>query len=427
MPIISGIIGGNAAKRAGNYINYVGQSAGAGVENAGAQAAAGTEAAAGAGQGEINAATGQGQAGVTGAVQSGQAGVNAAGQQAISGVYGATNTANQALGNIYGSQIGMMSPYLQTGATGTNALAGYVNNPFQAPTAAQAEATPGYQFQLQQGLQGVQQQLGATGGGASGGELKALTQYGQGVASTYYQNAFNNALSAYNTNVNTAEGAAAQGLNATGQTNQAAENFGNQYAANTINAGTYAGNTGLNTAMYGSNLGYSGATYNAGLGEQGAQASANMGLQGAITGGNQNMLGAEEGGNFYMQGAQGAAAGTVGQANSYGNAINYGSNLLMGGLMGGFGNIFNPGGTFGSSSGLNSGLPFGSIGPTSGTNPIYGPGVQPGQLVTNMNAGNQGIINQLNTQYGTGNPYATAGPAMPPGQAPNPYANIFLQ
>ena len=61
---------------------------------------------------------------------------------------GATGQANQALGNIYGGQLGMESPYLQTGQAGTNALANQVANPFQAPTAAQAEATPGYQFRL---------------------------------------------------------------------------------------------------------------------------------------------------------------------------------------------------------------------------------------------------------------------------------------
>lgn len=46
---------------------------------------------------------------------------------------------------------------------------------------------PGYQFQYDQGLQGLQRQLAASGGTQSGAALKAATQYGQ----NYANNAFN--------------------------------------------------------------------------------------------------------------------------------------------------------------------------------------------------------------------------------------------
>lgn len=46
---------------------------------------------------------------------------------------------------------------------------------------------PGYQFQYDQGLQGLQRQLAAGGGSQSGAALKAAQQYGQ----NYAQNAFN--------------------------------------------------------------------------------------------------------------------------------------------------------------------------------------------------------------------------------------------
>jgi hypothetical protein len=44
---------------------------------------------------------------------------------------------------------------------------------------------PGYQFQLQQGEQAAQRNLAARGLLNSGAGLKALTQYGQGMASSY--------------------------------------------------------------------------------------------------------------------------------------------------------------------------------------------------------------------------------------------------
>lgn len=46
----------------------------------------------------------------------------------------------------------------------------------------QFQASPGYQFALQQGLQGTQRQMTAAGLGGSGAEEKALERYGQGLA-----------------------------------------------------------------------------------------------------------------------------------------------------------------------------------------------------------------------------------------------------
>ena len=79
---------------------------------------------------------------------------------------------------------------------------------FQAPTAAEAAATPGYQFQFDQGLNALQRSQAATGI-TGGGAAKAAEQYGQGLASTNYQQAYNDALGTYGTNLNTAQGALA--------------------------------------------------------------------------------------------------------------------------------------------------------------------------------------------------------------------------
>ena len=62
---------------------------------------------------------------------------------------------------------------------------------------AELQATPGYQFQLEQGLQGVNNSAAARGGLLSGANMKAINDYAQGQASTGYQNAWDRAQSAY--------------------------------------------------------------------------------------------------------------------------------------------------------------------------------------------------------------------------------------
>ncbi len=68
---------------------------------------------------------------------------------------------------------------------------------FQNPTAEEAAATPGYQFALQQGLQGVERGAAAKGTLLTGGTLKGLAQYGSGLASQTYGDTWNRA---YQTN-----------------------------------------------------------------------------------------------------------------------------------------------------------------------------------------------------------------------------------
>lgn len=62
---------------------------------------------------------------------------------------------------------------------------------------AELQATPGYQFQLEQGLQGVNNSAAAKGGLLSGANMKAINDYAQGQASTGYQNAWDRAQTAY--------------------------------------------------------------------------------------------------------------------------------------------------------------------------------------------------------------------------------------
>jgi hypothetical protein len=166
------------------------------------------------------------------------------------------NSENQALGfqqNILGQNQSNYAPYLSAGANATGNLNEMLGTPgqglltpwtntFTAPTAAQAEQTPGYQFQLQQGENAIQNSAAARGGLLSGQTLADMNSFGQGLASTNYQNTFNNALQQYNSAYNTFQnnqnntynrlfGMSNQGLNATGQmgnlNQMGAQNFGN--------------------------------------------------------------------------------------------------------------------------------------------------------------------------------------------------------
>lgn len=59
------------------------------------------------------------------------------------------------------------------------------------------QATPGYQFQLNQGLQSVNNSAAAQGSLLSGRQLQAVNDYAQGVASQGYQSAWDRAQAAY--------------------------------------------------------------------------------------------------------------------------------------------------------------------------------------------------------------------------------------
>lgn len=79
----------------------------------------------------------------------------------------------------------------------------YPGGTFTAPTAAQARATPGYQFALNQGEGAVNAGAAANGSLLTGGTLNAEQQFGQGLADTNYNTTYNQALQGYNTNYNT--------------------------------------------------------------------------------------------------------------------------------------------------------------------------------------------------------------------------------
>src|SRR5580698_184113 len=130
---------------------------------------------------------------IGGGIMQGQAAQNAAAAQASRAQQAQQLEANnQAQGidfqnSVWSGTKAAEAPYQSLGLTAANAYAGLLNNPFTAPTLAQAEATPGYQFNLRQGTQAIGEQAASTGNLLSGNTGVALQKYGQGLATTTYQ------------------------------------------------------------------------------------------------------------------------------------------------------------------------------------------------------------------------------------------------
>jgi hypothetical protein len=104
------------------------------------------------------------------------------------------------------------------------------------------EATPGYQWNLEQGIRGVN--LSGVGSGLSGAQAKAAARYATGLADSTYQNQFNNAntnkQNAFNFLLNSAQ----PGMTAAGTYAAAGTTAGNAALSNTQAVGnTISGNT----------------------------------------------------------------------------------------------------------------------------------------------------------------------------------------
>jgi hypothetical protein len=138
------------------------------------------------------------------------------------------------------------APYREAGY---NALANLQRTAGNVPAAfkfgaGDYQADPGYAFRLTEGQKALDRQAAARGGLISGGALRAAQRYGQEMGSQEYGNAYNRALTSYNTDVarenqlyNRQAGLAGIGQTATNLVGQAGQN----YATNVGNLMTGAG------------------------------------------------------------------------------------------------------------------------------------------------------------------------------------------
>lgn len=197
-----------------------------------------------------------GGAALLGGYLQGQAAQGAADTQA-----GAARYAADVQQNIYNQQRSDQAPWRAAGAT---ALQQMQDPSFQQTfNMSNFTADPGYQFRMDEGQKALERSAAAKGGLQSGGTLKALTRYSQGVASDEYNNAYNrfnndqtnrfNRLASLSGNGQTANSQlGAAGQNYANQVGQAATGAANAQAAGQIgqaNAMSNALSQGTNTWM----------------------------------------------------------------------------------------------------------------------------------------------------------------------------------
>lgn len=193
-----------------------------------------------------------------------------------------TNSGTNALGSL-NTILGLpggngINPLAANGIGGltyqpSGAISNALSNPTFAPTQAQLESTPGYQFNLAQGQQAVANSSAAQGRGISGAALKGAANYATGLA--------NNTLST--------------------QASIFQNNYSNALQANQQGQGIFQSNLG-NVLNPLSNLA-----------NQGQNSAATTGQQGIAAVGNANQA--------LIGGANASAAGTVGSANAISSGL----------------------------------------------------------------------------------------------------------
>jgi hypothetical protein len=149
---------------------------------------------------------------------------NAAGKQAKAASSAAASQAQSAQDSIdaqnvaLDKQIALNQPWQDAGL---KALGKYADNPAFKFGVEDFTASPSYQFRQQEGVNALDMSAASRGKLLSGAQDKAITNYGQNLASEEYGNAYNQALQNYNTNQNTQLNLANIGRGAAGQTQSA--------------------------------------------------------------------------------------------------------------------------------------------------------------------------------------------------------------
>ncbi len=112
-----------------------------------------------------------------------------AANKAANAQVGAANAATQVQQHMFDQIRGDLSPYNAYGQGALTGLNRFLSgNP--ADVQRQLESTPGYQFDLSQGLKSVQNSAAARGLGVSGAALKGASRFATGLADTTFGNQF---------------------------------------------------------------------------------------------------------------------------------------------------------------------------------------------------------------------------------------------
>lgn len=185
---------------------------------------------------------------IGGAVISGDAAKSAAQTQA-----NAAQSASQTELQMFNQTQKNLSPYMTSGANALSTLNSKLPSLTAPFTAADYQQSPGYSFQMGQGVQAVQNSASAAGGIGGGNTLKALTTFGQGLANSDYQQALTNYMNQQQQTFGMYNTLAQSGQNAAANLGGIANSVGNQVGGNTIGAGNAlaAGTVGAANATTG--------------------------------------------------------------------------------------------------------------------------------------------------------------------------------
>ena len=190
------------------------------------------------------------------------------GYLASEGSSDAANTAAQASGQASDASIAEQrrqydlsradqAPYLAAGTGAVNQLAADLRPGGRFASATpfnfqyDQNADPGYGFRFDQGMRAVNASMAAKGMGMSGAGIKGATEFGQGMGSQEYNNAFNRYVTGFNAQTgernqlyNRYAGVAGTGQQATNQIGaqgaNMASNIGNAYMTSAANTGNAA-------------------------------------------------------------------------------------------------------------------------------------------------------------------------------------------
>lgn len=178
----------------------------------------------------------------------------------------AAQTASDTEMTMFNKEQENLQPYMQTGLganTAINNLTGIngsdplssplLQNPSMNLSESALSQTPGYQFNLSQGLKSVQNSAAARGLGTSGAALKGASTYATGLADSTYQNQFNNALTNQTNQFNRLVGLTQLGQNSAAGVGAAGIETGANIASNTIGAGNASAAASLAMGNSGSN------------------------------------------------------------------------------------------------------------------------------------------------------------------------------
>lgn len=176
---------------------------------------------------------------IVGSAVIGAVGTSMAANKAADAQTQAAQTAANTSLSMYNQTRSDLSPYRDIGGTAATALTNRLTE-LTSPismTEDQLQKTPGYQFNLAQGLKATQNSAAARGLGTSGAALKGASTFATGLADNTYQNQFNNAVTNQTNAYNRLKSLVDTGENASAQTGTAGTAAANTAAGAQIGAG----------------------------------------------------------------------------------------------------------------------------------------------------------------------------------------------